>query len=106
ILALGVAYKAGVGDVRDSPALEIIDALALRGARIDYADPRVPEIAVGPRRLTAVAWDADLAAYDLVMVLTAHPQFDARRLAAEARLVLDTRNLTGRLGPHRHVVRL
>jgi UDP-N-acetyl-D-glucosamine dehydrogenase len=107
ILVLGVAYKAGVGDVRESPALEIIEALALRGAQIDYADPRVPEITLGRRRMAAVAWErADLGGYDLVMVLTAHPEFDARRLVAEARLVLDTRNLTGGLGPHPHVVRL
>jgi len=107
ILALGVAYKAGVGDVRESPALEILDALALRGAQIDYADPRVPEITLGRRRMAAIAWErTDLGSYDLVMVLTAHPEFDARRLVAEARLVLDTRNLTGGLGPHPHVIRL
>ena len=107
ILALGVAYKAGVGDVRESPALEIIDALTLRGAQIDYADPRVPQITLGRHRMAAIAWErADLGAYDLVMVLTAHPEFDARRLVTEARLVLDTRNLTGGLGPHPHVIRL
>jgi UDP-N-acetyl-D-glucosamine dehydrogenase len=107
ILALGVAYKAGVSDVRESPALEIIEALARRGARVEYADPRVPELTVGGRRMTAVDWaQADLALYDLVVVLTAHPEFDARRVVREARLVLDTRNLTGELGPHPHVVRL
>jgi UDP-N-acetyl-D-mannosaminuronate dehydrogenase len=95
ILVLGVAYKAGVSDVRESPALEIIEALARRGARVEYTDPRVPDWA-----------QADLALYDLVVVLTAHPEFDARRVVREARLVLDTRNLTGELGPHPHVVRL
>jgi UDP-N-acetyl-D-glucosamine dehydrogenase len=107
ILALGVAYKAGVGDVRESPALEIMDALRDRGALVDYADPHVPEVAVGGRRLKGVDWEtADLGAYDLVLVLTAHPAFDAGRLAREARLVLDTRNLTGSLGPHPRVIRL
>jgi UDP-N-acetyl-D-glucosamine dehydrogenase len=101
ILVLGVAYKAGVSDVRESPALEIIEALARRGARVEYTDPRVPELTVGGRRLTGVDWaQADLALYDLVVVLTAHSEFDARRVVREARLVLDTRNLTGELGPH------
>jgi UDP-N-acetyl-D-glucosamine dehydrogenase len=107
ILALGVAYKPGVGDVRDSPAVEIIDALLRRGAHVDYADPHVPSLAVGDRRLEAVAWAAvDLPAYDLVTVLTAHREFDPARLIREARLVLDTRNLTGPLGAQPHVIRL
>ena len=72
VLALGVAYKPGVGDVRDSPAIEIIDALLLRGARVDYSDPHVPALTVGNRRLEGVDWTtADLASYDLVAVLTA-----------------------------------
>jgi UDP-N-acetyl-D-glucosamine dehydrogenase len=106
LLVLGVAYKAGVGDVRDSPAVEIIDALVLRGARVDYADPHVPTLTVGSRSLTAVDWAASLAAYDLVLVLTAHREFDPVRLVREARLVLDTRNLTGPLGAQPHVIRL
>jgi UDP-N-acetyl-D-glucosamine dehydrogenase len=106
LLVLGVAYKAGVGDVRDSPAVEIIDALVLRGARVDYADPHVPTLTVGSRSLTAVDWAASLDAYDLVLVLTAHREFDPVRLVREARLVLDTRNLTGPLGAQPHVIRL
>jgi len=107
VLVLGVAYKAGVGDVRDSPALEIIDALLTRGARVEYADPHVPQVQVGSHQLAALPWArAELAAYDLVLVLTAHHEFDARRLVSEARLVLDTRNVTGQLGAHPHVIRL
>jgi UDP-N-acetyl-D-glucosamine dehydrogenase len=106
LLVLGVAYKAGVGDVRDSPAVEIIDALVLRGARVDYADPHVPTLRVGSRSLTAVDWMAALGSYDLVLVLTAHREFDPVRLVREARLVLDTRNLTGPLGAQPHVIRL
>jgi len=106
LLVLGVAYKAGVGDVRDSPAVEIIDALVLRGARVDYADPHVPTLTVGSRSLTAVDWAASLGSYDLVLVLTAHREFDPVRLVREARLVLDTRNLTGPLGAQPHVIRL
>jgi UDP-N-acetyl-D-glucosamine dehydrogenase len=107
ILALGVAYKAGVGDIRDSPALEIIEALQTRGALLDYADPRVAQVQVGGHLLKSVAWEqADLGAYDLVLLLTAHPEFDPQRLVADARLVVDTRNATGSLGEFRHVVRI
>jgi UDP-N-acetyl-D-glucosamine dehydrogenase len=107
ILVLGVAYKAGVGDVRDSPALEILDHLASRGALVDYVDPHVPELMVAGRRLHGLKWETvDLAGYHLVVVITAHSEFDGRRLVREAQLVLDTRNLTGSLGAHAHVIRL
>jgi UDP-N-acetyl-D-glucosamine dehydrogenase len=107
ILALGVAYKAGVGDIRDSPALEIIGDLLARGAQLEYADPRVPQIQVGGQLLKSVAWaHADLSAYDLVVLLTAHPEFEPARLVRDARLVLDTRNATGSLGAHRHVIKI
>lgn len=107
ILALGVAYKAGVGDIRDSPALEIIEDLLARGARLEYADPRVPQIQVGGQLLKSVAWaQADLSAYDLVVLLTAHPEFEPARLVRDARLLLDTRNATGALGDLRHVIKI
>jgi UDP-N-acetyl-D-mannosaminuronate dehydrogenase len=60
---------------------------------------------VDSRRLAAVE-GAALASYDLVVVLTAHREFDAARLVREARLVLDMRNLTGPLGAQPHVIRL
>jgi hypothetical protein len=57
--------------------------------------------------LKSVAWaQADLGAYDLVVLLTAHPEFDPARLVREARLALDTRNATGALGDVRHVIRI
>jgi UDP-N-acetyl-D-glucosamine dehydrogenase len=107
ILALGVAYKAGVGDIRDSPALEIIEDFLARGAHLEYADPRVPQIQVGGQLLKSVAWaQADLSAYDLVVLLTAHPEFEPARLVRDARLVLDTRNATGALGDVHHVIKI
>lgn len=54
-----------------------------------------------------MAWEqADLGAYDLVLLLTAHAEFDPKRLVSDARLVVDTRNATGDLGELPHVVRL
>jgi len=54
ILALGVAYKRGVGDTRESPALEVLAKLLERGAEVAYADPYVPEISLGGRKLKAI----------------------------------------------------
>ena len=69
----------------------------------------VDKAAVGDiraHRLEAVAWEqADLGAYDLVL-LTAHAEFEPKRLVSDARLVVDTRNATGALGEFPHVVRL
>ena len=107
ILVLGVAYKAGVGDVRDAPAVPIVEALLAKGARVDYVDPHVPALPLAAGVLRARPWaEAVLGEYDLVIVLTAHLEFDPGRVVREARLVLDTRNLTGATGAHPHVIRL
>lgn len=107
ILALGVAYKAGVGDVRESPALEILEALLARGGQVSYVDPHVPRVKVGARELRSVPWArADLASQDVVLILTHHPEFDVGRVADEAPLVIDTRNATGPLGPRPNIRRL
>jgi UDP-N-acetyl-D-mannosaminuronate dehydrogenase len=92
----------GLGDVR----LPLEDFLA-RGAQFEYADPRVPQIQVGRHVLQSVAWaQADLPAYELVVLLTAHPEFEPARLVGDARLLLDTRNATGALGDFRQVIRI
>src|SRR5574337_248212 len=105
ILALGVAYKAGVGDVRESPALEILETLLAKGARVAYVDPHVPRLTLGKDVLSAVPWErADFPAQDLVLILTNHPEFDIARVSREAPLVVDTRNATGALGPRPNII--
>ena len=107
VLVLGVAYKPNVADTRDSPALEIIDTLLAKGARLGYHDPHVPALTVNTTALQAVAWPAaDLGDYDAVLVLTAHAGYDWPALVRGARLVIDTRNATGALGPVPNVIRL
>ncbi len=107
VLALGVAYKAGVGDIRESPALEILEALLARGAQVSYVDPHVPRLTLGDHRLTAVAWQsASVDSQDLVLVLTNHPEFDMEQVAARAPLIVDTRNATGFLGHRANIIRL
>ena len=105
VLVLGVAYKPNVSDTRDSPALEIIDMLALKGARVAYHDPHVPTITINGVRYDSV--DAVRPAeHDLVLVLTAHDGYDWRAIARDAALIVDTRNATGGLGAAANVIRL
>ena len=93
ILLLGVSYKRDVGDVRESPALDIVELLRARGAEVAFHDPHVPELSLGGRPLRSVALDG-LEAYDCVLITTDHAAVDYRRVVATARLVLDTRNAT------------
>jgi len=95
ILALGVAYKRGVGDIRESPALEVLTRLRDKGAAVSYADPYVPSISLDGVALKSVeVTDGELAAADCVVILTDHPEFDYRRIVEVAPLVVDTRNAT------------
>lgn len=93
ILVLGVAYKPEVGDIRESPALEIIEYLLQHGAAVQYADPFVPTLAFRDRRLESARVNAELVRWsDAVLILTDHRAFDYAMIAREARLVVDTRN--------------
>ncbi|TLY42738.1 MAG: nucleotide sugar dehydrogenase [Nitrospirae bacterium] len=108
ILALGVAYKRGVGDIRESPALEILVKLREHGAEVSYADPYVPAVVVDGIELKAVELnDQRLAAADCVLILTDHPEFDYRRIVELASLVVDTRSVTyGIPAPEGRITRL
>jgi UDP-N-acetyl-D-glucosamine dehydrogenase len=108
ILVLGVAYKRGVADTRESPALEILARLRDRGAELAYADPYVPSVHLDDTVLKAVELgDRELAGADCVLILTDHPEFDYRRIVATAPLVVDTRSATwGLPTPAGRVVRL
>ena len=92
VLLLGVAYKAGVGDMRESPALKVVRLLRDLGADVAYHDPHVPE--VGELGLRSVELDDELSRADLACVITAHPEIDYERVVAESPLVLDFRGVT------------
>jgi UDP-N-acetyl-D-glucosamine dehydrogenase len=107
ILVLGVAYKRGVGDTRESPAQEIIDALRRRGADVVYADPHVPTFLVEETALKAVdVTEETLRWADCTLILTDHPEFDLRQIAECAPLIVDTRNATWGLTTAGRVIRL
>ena len=92
ILLVGVAYKADIGDVRESPAEKVLKLLRNAGADVAYHDPFVPEFD-GLRSAPL-----DPSAYDCVAIVTAHTSIDYERLVDEAGLVVDLRNATGAKG--------
>jgi UDP-N-acetyl-D-glucosamine dehydrogenase len=109
ILIVGLAYKRNVDDLRESPALRLMQRLEERGAAVSYFDPFIAAIPV-TREYAAfagrqsIAWDpSTIAAFDAVLIATDHDRVDYAALAASARLVVDTRNACGRAGiraPH------
>jgi UDP-N-acetyl-D-glucosamine dehydrogenase len=91
VLVLGVAYKADIGDTRESPAIKLIALLRAAGAEIAYHDPFVPVLPES--NLESV--ELDPAAYDCVVIVTAHSQIDYADLVDKAPVVVDLRNATG-----------
>jgi UDP-N-acetyl-D-glucosamine dehydrogenase len=90
IHVLGVAYKKDIDDVRESPALDIIQLLARRGARMSYSDPFVPHV-----RFDGFELCSDVAAMlkaDCVVIVTDHSAFDYKSLVDKTPLIVDTRN--------------
>jgi UDP-N-acetyl-D-glucosamine dehydrogenase len=92
ILILGVAYKGGVGDTRESPALKIIGRLQDLGAELSYHDSFVPELP--GHGLASVALEEGLRDADLVAIVTAHPDVDYEQVVEAAPLVIDFRGVT------------
>jgi UDP-N-acetyl-D-glucosamine dehydrogenase len=88
----GVAYKRDVNDLRESPALDILELLTRRGATVSYTDPFVPRLAHGGHVLETVDFERAVAEpVDCAVVTTDHSVFDRARIAALP-LVVDTRN--------------
>jgi UDP-N-acetyl-D-glucosamine dehydrogenase len=92
ILILGVSYKGGVGDTRESPALKIASLLRDLGGDVSYHDPHVPEL---PQLgLSSVDLDEALASADVAAIVTAHPSLDYEAVAAAAPILVDFRGVT------------
>ena len=102
ILIIGVAYKQGTHDVRESPAVDIIKRLTDLQGLISYHDPHVADLTAGEIELASVELtDEVLAGSDLVLIITAHDGIDYARIVEHARVIVDTRNaLHGRSAPN------
>src|SRR5262249_1739610 len=103
VLVLGASYKAGIGDIRESPALKIIRLLAERGAEVSYHDRHGAALEGLGRR--SVELEGALGDAALVAIVTAHPELDYAAVAAKAARVIDFRGVTREIDAE-NVVRL
>ncbi|HXY31736.1 MAG TPA: nucleotide sugar dehydrogenase [Gemmatimonadaceae bacterium] len=107
VLVLGVAYKKDIDDLRESPALEILDLLSQKGVDVRYHDPFVPEIVddghtpAGAVGRSVELTDDELREADAVLIVTDHSVVDYDRVVRLAAVVIDTRNATGGRGTAR-----
>lgn len=107
VLVLGVAYKRDVSDVRESPAIEIVEMLLARHAEVAYVDSYVPRLQLEHGTLQAMPLtDEVLQRADCVVIVTDHADVDYKRVVRLAPLVVDTRNATGDIPGSDHVWRL
>ena len=96
ILVLGVAYKRDIDDLRESPALTIIELLQKEGAHVSYNDPYFPFVGRGRKydlQMTRSSLD-NLGQYDCVLIVTDHTDYDYKKIVNEAQLVVDSRYAT------------
>lgn len=114
VLVLGVAFKPGVDDARNSPAERVIELLLAAGAQVQYHDPFVPEFHIGdnvfrrePMMLKSIPLTrAALRACDLVVIVTAHKTLDYRLVVTHAPLIVDSSSVTKGLGYAEKITRL
>jgi UDP-N-acetyl-D-glucosamine dehydrogenase len=93
---VGVSYKEDVGDLRESPALKLIELLRDGGAEVSYTDEHIPQLL--EHELVSVPLDGVVGSADCIVVVTAHGGIDYASLGERARLVVDLRNATGAAG--------
>jgi len=96
VLILGISYKKDIDDLREAPALTVIELLQKEGAKVSYHDPYFPTIGRGRKydlKMSAVSLD-NLWQYDCVVIITDHSDYDYAQVVRESTLVIDTRNAT------------
>ena len=97
VLVLGVAYKPNVGDLRESPALDIIHLLQGKGADVVYHDPFVPSFRHDEMTMASIQdLDTELTAADCTVIVTDHATYDWDAISERAQVLVDTRNAVRR----------
>ena len=95
ILILGVAYKKDIEDLRESPALRVIELLVEKKATLHYHDPYILDIKEGNRRLRSIKLEKKvLSYYDCVVIVTDHSCYDLKSIVKDSKLIFDTRGCT------------
>jgi UDP-N-acetyl-D-glucosamine dehydrogenase len=101
---VGVSYKPNVGDLRESPALKILELLRQSGAEVSYTDPHVP--ALDELELASTDLDEQVRRADCTVIVTDHGGIDYARIAEAAKLLVDLRNATRDLAPREKIWKL
>lgn len=94
VLLMGVAYKKDIDDMRESPALKVIEHLEKNGAEVLYNDPYVPKMKHNGKEYVSVEWQTAIKDADIVLITTDHTDYDYEGIVENAKLLYDTRNAT------------
>lgn len=107
ILIIGVTYKKDINDVRESPALEIIESLMKKDADVYCHDPLAPSFQINGKKINTVKLTKEsISASDLVVIITDHSDVDYKLIVDNAKMVFDTRNALKEFKGHKNIVRL
>jgi UDP-N-acetyl-D-glucosamine dehydrogenase len=108
IVILGVAYKPNVNDVRESPALDVLELLRQKGGDVVYHDPHVPKLKLdGGKMLESCPYSADLLeGSDCVVIITNHSWYDWQDVLNHSSLIVDTRNALSKYESNATIVSL
>jgi len=107
LLLLGLSFKENISDTRNSPAIQIMELLGKKGARVAYSDYNVPQTKINGRSMTSVELNAEtISEFDAVITLVAHRKFDLTMIVDNAKILVDTKNVVGNLGHRSNVVRV
>jgi UDP-N-acetyl-D-glucosamine dehydrogenase len=96
VLVLGVAYKKDIDDLRESPALTVIELLQKEGAEVHYNDPYIPFVGKGRKydlQMKSASLD-EISSYDCVLIITDHSNYNYDEIVEKSQLIVDTRNAT------------
>lgn len=94
VLLLGVAYKNDIDDMRESPALKVIEHLEKNGANVIINDPYIPKFKHNGKEYVSVGWEEAIKTADIVIITTNHSCYDYETIVEKAKLLYDTRNAT------------
>jgi len=102
ILILGVTYKKDIADLRESPALKVIELLEKREARVSYHDPYIATFSREDRRYTSIKLNQNfLKEADIILITADHSSYDYEKIVEKSRLIFDTRNATRKVKNNR-----
>lgn len=104
VLVMGVAYKKDIDDMRESPALKVLELLEKHGAEIVINDPYVPRFKYNGKEYVSVQWERVIKSSDIVIITTDHSCYDYDAIVSDAKIVYDTRNATKNVSRNREKI--